>query len=123
MNKKLKEFRKIRALQEIPRSSRYGSLTNCSKFWYGIGHEHYRVMSDIVWKLASQDFECYTEVTLNNGKRMDIVAISPSGDLYNVEVLNSEKEDRYNEKLESYPIEFTMVQVFTKDFDINTWKL
>jgi len=123
MNKKLKEFRRIRALQSIPRSEKFGNKRNCVKFWKGTSYEHFRVMSDIVWKLANQGYECFTEVTMRNGKRADIIAVSLNGEVYAIEVLKSEPEARYEAKLDSYPIEYTLVRVECKDFDINKWEL
>jgi len=123
MNKRTRQFRKMMALKNIPRKEVMGNKRNCSKFWKGVTYEHYRVMSDIVWKLASQDYECYTEVTLYNGSRADIVAISPQGDLNIIEVLHTESEKKYTEKLNKYPIEFNMVSVRTKDFNLEEWDL
>jgi hypothetical protein len=125
MNKKEKEFRKIRALQQIPYSDRV-SKRNCVKIWGSDkkinSYEHERVKFDICYKLISQGYQTWTEVNVDN-MRMDVVAISPDGTLYCIEVLNSEEDKRYEEKLNKYNINFEMVKVRCKDFKIDRWEL
>jgi len=120
MNKKEKSFKKIRALQQIAYTDR--NKRNCARYWKGVSYEHWRVMSDIVWKLANQGYEVFTECTVK-GNRMDMVAISSSGDLFCIEILKSEPEARYEQKLNDYDINFQMVKVRTKNFKIEDWEL
>lgn len=122
MNKKA-EFKKYRLMQTIKFSSRSGNKIGCSKCWKGVSYNHWRVMSDIVWKLVNYGYTVFTEVEFTNGKRADIVCIIDSGDGVIIEILDSETDEGYDEKLDSYPIEFNMVKVRTKDFDINKWEL
>lgn len=78
-------------------------------------------MSDIVWKLSSQNYEVYTEVEFVHGGRADIFVVDKNGDGLIIEVLHTESEERYEEKLKLYP--FQVIKVYTKDFDINTWDM
>lgn len=106
----------------IDRNSLSGTRIYCAKYWRGVTLQHWRVMSDIVWKLASQGYEVYTEIVFADGSgRGDILAIDTNGNGYIIEVLHSEKDERFNLKLESYPL--PIIKVKTKEFDINKWDL
>jgi len=75
-------------------------------------------------KLKRLGYKVYTECRFeNNCGRADIVAISEEGKGYIIEILCSETQERLNEKLNKYPIEFELITVFTKNFDIDTWEL
>ena len=80
-------------------------------------------MANIVWKLSSQGYICFTEVEFISGGRADILAISDDGTGYVIEVLHSESKERFEEKLSSYPEELIVTSTKTKDFDVKTWDL
>lgn len=107
-------------LNKIKRTSLSGTKVGCAKYWKGTDYCHFRVISDIVWKLSSMGQEVYTEVEFINGGRADILAIDKLGNAVIIEVLHTESEERFENKLSSYP--FPVVKVYTKDFDITKWK-
>jgi hypothetical protein len=112
----------------IKHTSRSGNKTNFVKYWKGTSYEHWRVLSDIAFKLINLGFDILPEVEFINGSRADLVAISNNkkGEMiqgYIIEVLCSETDKMYDKKLNNYPIQFYMVKVKAKDFDFKTWKL
>ncbi len=121
MNKRDKAIKRNKVIDLIDRSSLNGTKVNCAKYWRGTTYEHWRVMSDIIWKLASQGYETFTEVTFNNGARADILVIDNSGEGYVIEVLHTETDERFNLKLDSYPL--PIIKVRTKGFNIDEWDL
>lgn len=95
---------------------------NASKCWKNISLEHYRVMSDIVWKLANEyEMEVYSEVIFKSGGRADIFAFNGSLAVI-IEILHSEKEENIENKKTYYP-DIPIIKVKTRDFNIETWKL
>lgn len=123
MNKKQKEFKKHRILQELRFNSRTGNKKNMVKYWKNTSYEHFRVMSDILFKLCNLGFEIYSEAEFSGGGRCDLYAISPNSESYCIEILHSETEKRFNLKKETYPSESTLIKVKTKGFNKDTWKL
>lgn len=121
--KKKAQIKAYKLRQTLKHTSRSGNKRNSIKCWSGISYEHFRVMSDIVFKLVQQGYECYTESEFNTGGRGDIIAISPSGDGYIIEVLHSETDEYFKTKLNKYPKEFTIIKVRTHNFDINSFDL
>lgn len=84
--------------------------------------EHETVKFQIAYILSKQGYEVFLESPIKGGGRPDIIAINgPHG--FIIEVLHSESEERYYEKLNKYPEEFVMKKVRTKDFDISNFKL
>ena len=84
---------------------------------------HELIKFKIFYKLKRLGFKMYSECRFsNNSGRADLVAIK-EGKGWIIEVLNSEKEERYNEKLNKYPIEFEMVQVNCKDFKLEDFEI
>lgn len=119
MNKKQKILNRQNTLNNIKRESLNATRIGCAKYWKGTTYKHWRVMSDIVWKLSNEGYEVITEVEFINGGRGDILCIDLNGDGFIIEVLHTESEERYNLKLDKYP--FPVFKVHTKDFDINKW--
>lgn len=121
MNKRDSYLNKRNTLDLIERDSLNGTKVGCVKYWKGTSYEHFRVMSDIVWKLSSQGYDCYTEVIFKNGCRADILAIDLNGNGTVIEVLHSETNKRFNLKLDNYPL--PIVKVRTKGFNLEKWDL
>lgn len=112
----------------IKHTSKSGNRTNFVKYWKGTSYEHWRVLSDIAFKLINLGFDVLPEAEFVNGSRCDLVAISKNkkGERihgYIIEVLCSETEKMYDNKLNNYPIQFDMVKVKVNEFDFKTWKL
>ena len=122
MNKR-HEFKKIRLLQTIQHTSRYSNKEGCIKIYANNSLIHEETKLRIAYKLKKQGFYILSEVTFLNGKRADLIAISPEGEGTIIEVLNSESEARYEEKLNSYPMEWEMIKVEIKEFNINNFEL
>lgn len=90
---------------------------NCVKCWGGTTREHFMVMSEICHYLHSIGFEFYTEVHFNKGGRADIFAISKEAVGIIIEVLHSEKEEKFLKKLKKYP--FRIIKVSTVRFNVD----
>ena len=85
--------------------------------------EHTETMFQIAYKLKKEGFLVYSECKFINGKRADLIVFSPSGEGTIIEILHSESKERFNQKLNDYPIDFEIMAVSTKDFDINKFNL
>jgi hypothetical protein len=110
-------------LNTIKYHSLSGNKINFIKCWKGTSYPHWRVLSDIAWKLINQGYDIMTEVEFKTTGRADLVAINGCGDGYIIEILHTESDSKFNEKLSKYPPIFDIVKVKTKDFDINLWEL
>lgn len=88
-----------------------------AKCWRGTSYPHWKVMSDIVWKLVNEyEMKVLTEVIFKKGGRADIFAYS--GDLaVIIEVLHSEKDKKLEFKKSYYP-KIPLIKVYTKTFDL-----
>ncbi len=122
MNKKI-EFRKYRLLQTIKYSSRSGNKEGYIKIYPNNSLDHERTKFLVAYKLKKQGFYVLSEVTFNNGKRTDLAVISPEGHGTLIEIIKSESKERYDEKLDSYPLEWDMLAISVDDFDIKTFEL
>jgi hypothetical protein len=100
-----------------------GNKINFIKCWKGTSYPHWRVLSDIAWKLINQGYDIMTEVEFNTSGRADLVAINGCGDGFIIEVLHTEDEREFEDKVSKYPPIFDIVKVKTKDFDLNLWDL
>jgi hypothetical protein len=84
---------------------------------------HETTKTQVVYWLLKNGWKVWTEIEfVNNGGRADIVCIS-GGIGYIIEILCSESEERYNNKLSKYPREFKMLKINTKDFNYDTFKI
>jgi len=99
------------------------SRRNCVKYWGRTSRDHFLVMCQICFKLAENGWEFFTEAEGVNDKwRADIVAIH--GDVGQIiEVLHTESEERYMKKKDTYPSEFILRGVRTKDFKIEEFDI
>lgn len=95
------------------------SRRNCCKFWVGTTAIHFEVMCKVCCKFAQHGYDFWTEVESKDGRwRCDILAINGSvGQI--VEVLHSESEATFAKKSETYPSEFILRGVRTKNFNID----
>lgn len=122
MNKKQREINKNKYYDLIEWNS--NKYKNASKCWKGVSYNHYRVMSDIVWKLVNEyEMIVFTEVIFkNNQGRADIFAYNGQMAVI-IEVLESESDKKANLKDEYYPRGIPIMKVKTKDFDVNEFKI
>lgn len=122
MNKKQKQRNKNYYYNLIDKYS--NKYRNASKCWKGVCLKHYRVMSDIVWKLVNEyDMDVFTEVIfINNSGRADIFAYNGQLAII-VEVLHSESEKKADTKNSYYPKGIPIVKVSTKDFNIEDFEV
>ncbi len=121
MNKLTKETNKKKVLDLVKRESLFRTSLGNAKCWKKTTYEHFRVLSDILWKLGSQGYDVYSEVEFKNGGRADLLVLDMNGNASIIEILHSETEERFEEKLSKYP--FSVIKVRTKDFDIKKWDL
>ncbi|MFH1276725.1 MAG: hypothetical protein ABIH82_06455 [Candidatus Woesearchaeota archaeon] len=93
------------------------------KCWKGVSLDHFIVVCKIVHKLVNQGFEVYTEVVFNDLNRADICAISPEGKGFIIEVLKSEPEGSYDEKLNKYNLLWEMIKVDCESFSLEEFEI
>lgn len=78
--------------------------------------EHLKKATEVSYMLKKQGFLVYSEVKFkNNLGRCDLLVFSPEGFGTIIEVLHSESKEKFNEKLNKYPIEFDIIPISTKD--------
>jgi hypothetical protein len=72
--------------------------------------EHLQTVVRVAYMLKKQGFLIYSEVKFKNSKgRCDLLAFSPEGEGHIIEVLHTETKEKFNEKMNKYPIEFNLV--------------
>ena len=124
MNKKQKIMAEKKFESLIDFSVQSKKKHGFAKCWKGVSYCHWRVMTDIVWKLVNE-YEMnhvHTEVTFKKKGRADIFAYT--GDFaVIIEVLHSESEKKASKKKGYYPKGITIVNIPTKDFKIEEFKL
>ena len=112
MNKKQIAINRMKALEQIKRSSQFATRFGCAKCWKGTSKKHFMTISDIVWRLINEyNYEILTEAEFVGGGRADIFYLDNNKNPGVIEVLNSETNERFNIKLESYPFPITKVRV------------
>ena len=121
INKRQKEFKRYRLLQQIKFQDRKEGFV---KIYPNNTHKHELVKFLVADKLKRQGYSIYSECRFNdNSGRADLIAIAPDSTGYAIEIVLSESEKRFNEKLDKYPLEFNLVKVDCESFDINKWEL
>lgn len=123
MTSKKYEFKKIRLLQTIKYNCRSGNKEGYIKIYANNSLIHEETKLKIAYKLKKQGYYILSEVSFLNGKRADLVAISPKGVGTIIEVLQSESEEQYEKKLNSYPLDWEMVAVSCKDFSLEDFEI
>lgn len=121
MNRQEKDKKRREALNLIRMSNRSGSHLNCVRFFRNNTWEHEMVKAQVCLKLLKQGYDLFTECIFENG-RADIMAIAQDGSAYIIEVLNSETEERFLAKQETYP-DIPIIKIYCKNFEINDWDL
>lgn len=122
MNRQQKEFSRIRLLQELKHTSRFGRKEGYVKVYHNNSYIHEKTKFEIVYKLKKLGFEVYTECEFSHGCRGDIVAIQ-DGKGWIIEVIHSETEEQFELKKQKYPEEFILTKVNTKDFKIEEFEI
>lgn len=95
-------------LQHIRFSNR---KLNCLRWHNNESREHILKKLDICIELKNINHAFITEAIFLNGSRADIVDLT-DGVIY--EVMNSETDDKFDEKVNNYPEEFRVVKVNLK---------
>jgi len=116
MNKKDKLLKEQEYKDLIDFNKMSGKKYGVAKCWKGTNYRHWRVMSDIVFKLVNDySMNVITEAVFKKGGRADVFAYK--GDLaVIIEVLHSEKDEKFEFKKNYYPKGITMMKVKTKEF-------
>jgi len=122
MNKKEKMVQERALLNLVRHSSRFGNLRGYVKVWKNVSLPHLLTMTAVCWKLVNSGYEVLTEAEFTSGGRADIVAISGSVGII-VEILHSETEAKFSKKINTYPKQFILTSVKTKDFDIDKYNI
>ena len=103
---------------QIRQSNRCGCHNGCFRLNSHNSDAHEDVKYQIYKKLIKQGYDVWTEAIFLDGSRADIVAIK-EGKGHIIEIMHSETEIKMLEKKEKYPVDFEIITVKTKDFDIN----
>ena len=108
-------------LQNIYYQDRVGNKEGFIKIYANNTEEHEKVKFEIGLKLKKEGWKIYSECRFKNNKgRADLIAIR-NGMGYIIEVMTSEKE--LGHKRFKYPHEFTLIEVRTKNFKIEKFKI
>lgn len=108
-------------LQSIYYQDRIGNKEGFIKIYPNNSHEHERVKFEIALKLKKEGWKVYSECRFkNNQGRADLVAIR-NGMGCIIEVMTSEKD--LGHKRFKYPHEFNLIEVNTKNFKIEEFKI
>lgn len=119
MNKKQIEFKKNRLKQAINFKDRKEGVV---KVYSNNTYLHELTKFQITYKLKKLRYDVYSEGRIKGG-RADIIAISPEAKGYVIEVLNSEKEISFTNKLNKYDLEFEIIKVNCKNFKIDEFEI
>ncbi len=112
MNQKQRVINRRNALNQIKRSSQFATRFGCAKCWKKTSKKHWMTICDIVWRLINEyNYEILTEAEFVGGGRADIFYLDNNKNPGVIEVLNTESNERFNVKLESYPFPITKVRV------------
>ena len=84
---------------------------NCLRWGSNETKEHILKKLEICIELKELEHEFITEAIFNNGGRADVIDLT-SGIIY--EILCSEDEIKFEEKIKKYPEEFEVVKILTK---------
>jgi len=95
-------------LQLIRMSNRFGSQRNVLRWSNGETKEHILKKLEICIELKEWEHEFITEAIFNNGTRCDILDLT-EGTVY--EILCSETEEEFRQKIQSYPEDFRVVKI------------
>ncbi len=118
-----KEILAEKKLKDLIKRSCISNRRNNVKYWGKTTKKHFMVMCEVCYKLAQHGYTFWTECEGKNEKwRADIVAINGSvGQI--IEILHTETDDTFNKKKNSYPKEFILRGVKTKNFNIEEFDI
>ena len=89
-------------------SNRAGNHINCFRFSLSESREHILKKLDICIELMKNNHKFITEAIFVNGGRADVFDLT-KGIVY--EILNSENDEKFEEKVKKYPKEIEVVNV------------
>jgi hypothetical protein len=95
-------------LQLIRMSNRFGSQRNVLRWSSSETKEHVLKKLEVCIELKEWGHEFITEAIFNNGTRADVLDLT-EGTVY--EILCSETEEKYEEKIQNYPEEFSVIKI------------
>ena len=95
-------------LQLIRMSNRFGSQRNVLRWSNGETKEHILKKLEICIELKEWGHEFITEAIFKEGARCDVLDLT-EGTVY--EILCSETEEKYEEKIQNYPEEFSVIKI------------
>jgi len=98
--RKEKFFRVSNNLSLVRFSNSSGYHINCFRFFNGESKEHILKKLNICIELKNMNHKFLTEAIFNNGFRCDILDLT-DGIIY--EILNSESDEEFKEKIKNYP--------------------
>ena len=79
--------------------------------------EHLETIVRVAYMLKKEGCIFYHEAKFKDNKgRCDLLAFSSKGDGFIIEILKSETEKMFDEKLKKYPIELEIVKINSKTF-------
>ena len=96
------------AVLQMRASNRVGSHLNCIRLNSGCSDKHNNKIIDICKELLETKTGFYTEAIFNSGHRADIF-IPALNEI--IEVLHTESDQRFSEKIKNYPENFTIRKV------------
>mgnify|MGYP001598748136 CR=1 FL=1 len=89
-------------------SNRCGTHINCFRFNLSEDLKHIYKKLEICINLMNKNHKFITEGIFENGSRCDILDLT-EGVVY--EIMNSENERRFREKVKSYPEKFEIIKI------------
>lgn len=109
LEKQKEKFFKINNNLDLVRfSNRSGSHMNCFRFFNGESKKHILKKLEICIELKNKNHKFLTEAIFKNGYRCDVLDLS-DGVIY--EILNSENDKDFEEKVKNYPKGLDIVKV------------
>lgn len=95
-------------LQLIRTSNRFGSQRNLLRWSNAETKEHILKKLEVCMELKGWGHEFITEAIFKNGARCDVLDLT-EGTIY--EILHTETEEKYRQKIQRYPKEFRVVKI------------
>jgi hypothetical protein len=121
--KQTKQQEKYNLVNEILHKSICRNSEGSIKIFPNNTFRHEEVKSQVAIKLKQLGGELYSEVEFKTGGRADLVYIDLNSNGYIIEILNSETDKKFEEKVKKYPSNFEIIKIKVKNFDINKWDL
>ena len=106
--KKEKFFKVSNNLSLVRFSNSSGYHMNCFRFFNGESKEHILKKLEICIELKNMNHKFLTEAIFVNGYRCDVLDLT-DGTIY--EILNSESDEKFEEKIKNYPKNLDVIKV------------